>query len=290
MRYLLPVLFVFIGLSGHAQQEQNSTMNPEQEVSFIYHLLRLQDYEYAQMEIDRIDLALLDESWRDSLIFLKGWVAYWQKDLDTAIKYLLRSDTANHFYEQARFYAAICASNQQNISYSNQILYNTHLTNNVHQSLRIFELSGNALLQNDLKTYDSLRVLNTNDYYALQEPQATMDKLAQDIKDFNPRSKFLAAAFSTVVPGLGKVYAGKYGEGISAFLITGLLGVVTWENYRNDGLTNWKTLVAGTVFTTYYIGNIWGSYFSVQMKRQEFYDQVHHQILINMHIPLRTIF
>lgn len=290
MRYLLPVLFVFIGLSGHAQQEQSSTMNPEQEVSFIYHLLRLQDYEYAQMEIDRIDLTLLDESWRDSLIFLKGWVAYWQKDLDTAIKYMLRSDTSNHFYEQARFYAAICASNQHNISYSNQILYNTHLTNDVHQSLRFFELSGNALLQNDLKTYDSLRVLNTNDYYALQEPQATMDELAQDIKDFNPRSKFLAAAFSTVVPGLGKVYAGKYGEGISAFLISGLLGVVTWENYRKDGLTNWKTLVAGTVFTTYYIGNIWGSYFSVQMKRQEFYDQVHHQILINMHIPLRTIF
>ncbi|MFO8053583.1 MAG: hypothetical protein R6U19_00275 [Bacteroidales bacterium] len=265
-------------------------MIPEKQVGFIHHLLRMDEYEQAHMEIDRLDLRLLDEKWQDSLIFLKGWTAYWQKELDTAIEYLLKSDTSDHFYEQSRFYAAICASNKGAYQQSDSILAGAVLQKPLHQELVIFQKAGNALLRNELKKYDSLKTGFSDHFYALQEPQTEMNALAGEIEAFKPRSKFLAAALSAIIPGLGKIYAGKTGEGVSAFLITGMLGGLTAENLVKDGVKDWKTILAGSIFTTYYIGNIWGSYFAVQMKREEFYGQIQQQLLINMHIPLRTVF
>lgn len=292
MQPLITILLLLISYSvAMSQQGDEPPMSGKQQTAFIHHLMRQNNYEQVHMEIDRLDMQQLDPRWQDSLLFLKGMSAYWQKDLDTALVYLLKSHPEHHFYAQSRFYAAICATTLTAPLMSDSILSASHLERSLYLSLRDFQLAGNALLRHDISTYDSLHArYSATSHFALAEPERGLHLLAKELHNYSSRNRFVAAGLSAVIPGLGKVYAGKTGEGVSAFLVTGLLGAMTYENFHKAGPTNWKTLAAGSIFATYYIGNIWGSYFSVQMQNQQFYDRIHNQIQIHMHIPLRTIF
>lgn len=97
-------------------------------------------------------------------------------------------------------------------------------------------------------------------------------------------------ALSAIVPGLGKIYAGRLGEGVSAFLITTTMGLVAVENYIKDGWKDPKTIIFGSLFSVFYIGNIWGSTLSVKLINDEFNKEVNEQILFNLRVPLRIIF
>jgi TM2 domain-containing membrane protein YozV len=95
---------------------------------------------------------------------------------------------------------------------------------------------------------------------------------------------------SAVVPGAGKVYAGQLGQGVAIFLQNTIFALQAYEGYRKDGPRSARFLIYGGLFTVFYIGNVWGSVLSVQIKRQEMYDKINNQIVFDMHIPLRTIF
>jgi len=66
-----------------------------------------------------------------------------------------------------------------------------------------------------------------------------------------------AALLSAVVPGLGKIYTEQIGDGITAFITTGLLTFLSINNFNHDhNFRGW--LFAGlTAFS--YAGNIYGS-------------------------------
>lgn len=71
------------------------------------------------------------------------------------------------------------------------------------------------------------------------------------------KSEVLAAIFSAVVPGSGYIYAGHYGDGITAFLINGL-----WIAGAVTGIQAEYYAVAGVlagVGLPFYLGNIYGS-------------------------------
>jgi hypothetical protein len=59
---------------------------------------------------------------------------------------------------------------------------------------------------------------------------------------------------------------------------------------RKDGVSSPRFIIYGSLFSLFYIGNIWGSALSVKIKRQEFNEKIDEQILFDMHIPLRTLF
>jgi len=100
----------------------------------------------------------------------------------------------------------------------------------------------------------------------------------------------LAAFYSAIIPGSGKIYAGRLGDGLSSFFIVSSLGLITAENWYKAGIKNPKTIFFGSLFSVFYVGNIWGSYFSVQIQNDEFNHEMDHKILFDLHIPLRTIF
>jgi hypothetical protein len=100
----------------------------------------------------------------------------------------------------------------------------------------------------------------------------------------------VAGLLSAVVPGAGKVYAGQLGQGVAIFLQNSIFALQAWEGYRKDGPRSARFLIYSGLFTVFYIGNVWGSVLSVQIKRQEMYERINNQILFDMHIPLRTIF
>lgn len=81
--------------------------------------------------------------------------------------------------------------------------------------------------------------------------------LVQDYENLPQKSETLAAVLSAILPGSGYVYAGRYGDGLSAFLLNALFiaGTVTAVNnelYATSALT-------GGIGLPFYIGNIYGS-------------------------------
>ncbi len=76
---------------------------------------------------------------------------------------------------------------------------------------------------------------------------------------FYPQKKdpVLAGTLSAIVPGLGKIYTQNYSDGITAFVVNGLLAFLAIDNFRANHN------IRGTIFTglglMFYAGNIYGS-------------------------------
>jgi TM2 domain-containing membrane protein YozV len=88
------------------------------------------------------------------------------------------------------------------------------------------------------------------------------------------RSSALAGVMSAIMPGSGKMYVGKWGDGITALLVTGLFAFLAVDNFNAGHNTRaWIFTGLGTFF---YAGNIYGSVAAAQIYNAkiafEFYD------------------
>lgn len=85
-----------------------------------------------------------------------------------------------------------------------------------------------------------------------------------DFKSNPPyKSEVLAGIFSTLIPGSGKMYADEWGDGITAFLVTGLFAFLAVDNFNSDHNTRgWIFTGLGAFF---YAGNIYGSIAAAQI-------------------------
>ncbi|MBI1936583.1 MAG: hypothetical protein HYS25_00510 [Ignavibacteriales bacterium] len=120
--------------------------------------------------------------------------------------------------------------------------------------------------------------LNYISYFFDSEPlpdssrlfSAFADLNRADIKKFyymkkNPDTKnpVTAALLSAAIPGLGKIYTGEIGDGITSLITTGLLVFLSANNFRHDhNFRGW--LFAGFAALAYG-GNIYGSAASAQI-------------------------
>lgn len=77
------------------------------------------------------------------------------------------------------------------------------------------------------------------------------------------KDAYLAAGLSAVVPGLGKIYTGDYGDGIIAFLFTSVLGYIAYDNF-NAG-HNFRAWLFTGLTALFYGGNVYGSYTAAQI-------------------------
>ena len=126
--------------------------------------------------------------------------------------------------------------------------------------------------------------------YALSESERALQDIFDERYNGHTISPVVAAAASSVVPGLGKAFAGELAEGVAAFLTVGSLAAITAENWVRYGYKDWKTLLFGTLGAAFYIGNIYGSYVSVSIHNNDLRNVQDTAILYHIHIPLRSIF
>lgn len=107
--------------------------------------------------------------------------------------------------------------------------------------------------------FEEKRIWNLNDLFLSFENED-----AAVLKDFylkrrNPPSKnpWKAAALSTFIPGAGKIYVGKYGDGITALILTGLLSYLAYDNFEAEHQT--RAWIFTGLAASFYAGNIYGS-------------------------------
>ncbi|MDQ3395533.1 MAG: hypothetical protein M3512_15690 [Bacteroidota bacterium] len=92
------------------------------------------------------------------------------------------------------------------------------------------------------------------------------------------KSSILAGAYSALVPGLGKVYIGKKGQGINMFLANAIFGLQAYESYRKSGLNSPRFIIFGSIFSFYYLSNITGSIWGTKKLKRDSKKQFIHDI------------
>lgn len=85
-----------------------------------------------------------------------------------------------------------------------------------------------------------------------------------DLKKNPPyKSPALAGVLSALIPGSGKIYTRNYSDGITAFLLTGVLAYLSYTNFEHKHYTRaWIFTALGAGF---YTGNVYGSIAATQI-------------------------
>jgi TM2 domain-containing membrane protein YozV len=111
---------------------------------------------------------------------------------------------------------------------------------------------------------DGLNISKESFLYQFDEDETNKVSYFYDWKKDPPyKSQALAGIFSAVIPGSGKMYVGEWGDGITAFLVSGLFAFLAYDNFKADHNTRaWIFTGLGTLF---YGGNIYGSVASAQI-------------------------
>ncbi|MCF8296332.1 MAG: hypothetical protein K9J13_02205 [Saprospiraceae bacterium] len=288
MRVWISIILIFASYLAISQNENKTIID---EIHFSNHWNNIGEYDNAIFVLNQIDTSQIpDKSLVDSINYLLGWNYYFLHQLDTSFHFFMLVKPSSDVYLKSRFYSAFNQSYLLNFEKSKKVLLELESESENLKKLENFELAGIALLERNMEKFDSLSKNFTYSYYTISKQEKVYFDYYETIKNFNSKSMLMAGILSGVVPGLGKVYAKRYGEGVATFFITTSLGLVTWENFHKDGLKDIKTILFGSIFTVFYVGNIWGSVFSIKMQQNDFNNAINNQILLDMHIPLRTIF
>ncbi|MCX6272257.1 MAG: hypothetical protein NTU44_13785 [Bacteroidetes bacterium] len=270
----------------------------QKELGFIQYLFNRNEHADALFLLNRLNNnALLSHSTQDTLNYLLGWSHYNLKNLDSSSFFLMKVTGQSPFYLKSGFFAAYDELFLGNKEKAKEILSGIRVPELYRDSvgslvaeLCSLELAGISLLERDFSGFEKQSASFSGSYYTLMNEQKNMKDYARIIQAFRKKSMWKAGLMSAIIPGSGKIYAGKKGEGIVAFLIVTSLGLVTYENFRKDGPLDVKTLFFGGVCSLYYIGNIWGSAYAPRRHNNEFYERMDNHILFDLHIPLRNIF
>jgi hypothetical protein len=284
-RLLGVVLLIFIHCTGFTQQFSFS-----KEVQFAEYLQDKEAYKEAKYVLDQIDTTYLSPQQRDTLFYLTGWGAYLSKQLDTSVKYLLKVSPSHPLFQKSRFFAAYNMAYLGRPDPSKETLVNIPVADSIVKEMQRFQLAGVALLKRDYSSFEKYQRDFTYSFYAFEKEEHRLGTYHQKLSSYRHKSPLLAGIYSAVLPGAGKFYAGKKKQGIASFLPIASLGLVTYEAYRKGGAGSARFLAFGSLFSLFYVGNIWGSVLSVKIKQNEFYREYDNKILFDLHIPLRNLY
>lgn len=291
MKYILTIitcLGVFFNPIFAQNVEDNRLFSDN--INFAQYLQSTQQFDNLVLHFHNIlKINTLNTAQKDSIYWGLGLAHYSQKQLDSSAKYLENVSEKSTIFNKSRFFASINWVHLGNLEKAEKVMPVCSTSDSLLFALYTFEKAGLALLKRDFAAYERLSP-TIPDFYAIQEQKENRNKYYTDLKKVKKKSPFLAALMSAIIPGSGKIYAGKRGQGIASFLQSTVAGIQAYEGYKKGGIKSPRFIIYGGLFTVFYIGNIWGSSLSVKIKQQEMYDHIDNQILFDMHVPLRTVF
>ena len=221
----------------------------------------------------------------DTLDFLTGMTLFTDRQFLGARKYF-GCCQGGAFAEPAFFYGNVARAH---LGENNNAMQALQCYTGPYRELAALQRAGFSLIEKDREAFDNASEQFTfGDYRLAEQERALKDISATVFK--KGKSPLLAGALSAVVPGAGKVYAGRTGAGVATFLTVVPLAAVTADQWTRYGPSHWSTILAGSLFSLFYIGNIYGSYMSVSIQEQIMADNVQAVVMYNMHIPLRSFF
>lgn len=156
--------------------------------------------------------------------------------------------------------------------------------------LKTLQLAGVSLLKQDIAGFDSVTAGFMPLNPLIRDEFNELNIAALQLQNSKRKSPVVAGVLSALVPGLGKVYTGKKGEGVSAFLKVVPLAAIALENYSKNGWKDPQFLIFTSLFGLFYVGNIWGSTLSAQIVYNERIDKINHNIRVSLSMSFEKLF
>lgn len=82
--------------------------------------------------------------------------------------------------------------------------------------------------------------------------------------NLKPRSAFLGGTMSAIIPGSGKIYAGKFRDGIQALSMTVAPAYNAYYHFKKTGVKSFQGWLWTAVTSWFYLSDIYGSIKAVQ--------------------------
>lgn len=205
---------------------------------------------------------------------------------DKALDYfanVVDNDPDQELTRQAQYQVALCyflmERYERSSSYIDSILPETaeHATPNNIEHLRAL----NSIQQKQWGRASSILAGIT----MRDETTTDLMKFAHAGQHLPRKSKTLAGLYSTVVPGLGKVYCHRTVDGIQSLVSTAILGWQAYDGFHDDGVSSLKGWIFGTIGGLFYLGNIYGSVVAAEIYNEEHEERLLStvKVYINVH-------
>lgn len=290
MKKLSIILSLLLGSIYGFSQETTPDADPiTMNHSFALYLLENRKYDEVIFLLNQsLSKTNINISTTDSLHYILGIAYYYKKELEQSAIHLSKVSLSSAFYIKSSFFCALDYIHLGAYDKAQTILENFPDSN--YRELVALELAGISLLRRDFKNFNYHADNFAFDKYYYTNSENQLINAYQTLSNHKPKSMWLAGTFSALLPGSGQLYAGEIGAGVASFLTVGSLAIMTAENWIKDGPTDWKTITFGTLFSIFYIGNIYGSVASVKIYRDRFNEKQNNIILLGIHIPIRTLF
>lgn len=267
----------------------NAQVNFQQDFRFLQHLENLAEWNEGLLFLSQVSPEVSSPGRADTLNFFKGKFTYKLKQPSASIVAFREVGKSNlEYYRYARFFGAFQAGFIGHVALADSMLQDYQPKDSLSLRIKNLQLAGIDLLSRDYIGYKERASRFTYDY-ELEPYERGLVSRYEQLKTYKKKSPFVAGMLSAVVPGAGRFYMGKAGQGIAALLVTGIFGLQAWEGYRKDGPESARFIIFGSLFTVSHVANIWGSAVGVRLRREEFNDQMNDSILLDMHIPLRVL-
>jgi tetratricopeptide (TPR) repeat protein len=230
--------------------------------------------------------ACLQSEPKDSSWFLKGLTFMSLNSPDSSTQYLLKIEPQSPLFIKSSLYASYNYAELGSYEKAASLISGMVLIDQEAIAIRDLQLAGISLLRDDPAMFEAYFEKADKTQPLVSVPSVNLLKAAEGVRTHRRKSAFLAGVLSGIVPGAGKLYAGKKGEALASFLATTGLGLVTWENYHKKGPENYMTIISGTLFIVSYSAGIYGSALSIRISETKFKEDVKRTVLLNLRISL----
>jgi hypothetical protein len=92
------------------------------------------------------------------------------------------------------------------------------------------------------------------------EEWTDFNRLLDKRNELQKKNPYLAAGFSLVIPGSGKVYTKNWQDGLISLLFVATNAWQAYRGFRQDGVRSVYGWVFGSIGAGFWLGNVYGSY------------------------------
>lgn len=152
----------------------------------------------------------------------------------------------------------------------------------------------NIYVKNDLRQLRALNMIQMkqwNNAFSILSSIEPRDDITYNLMKFTiagqnlpHKSKTLAGLYSTIIPGLGKLYCGRTVDALQSFFSTTILGWQAYDGFHKDGVSSMKGWIFGTIGGLFYLGNIYGSVVAAEIYNEEHEAQLMSAIKVYLNI------
>jgi len=250
--YLFFLISIF-AVTNSSAQKNNSLFSIQNRKAFGNYLFCEKDYLRA---IDEFNVVLKEE-WNDSLQFKVATSYYRMNEFNQAYIEFNKVHFNSEVYKQSQYEKLRSLFKSKMYSFMRSEIEKS-TSNRSLNSLEILRLRNSTLL------LEKNRLPPKSNFISVFEKD-DKNKLAEFYNwKLNPpyKSSTKAAIMSAIIPGSGKIYANEVGDGITAFLLTGLFTYLAVDKFQNN--QNASAWLYTSIAAFFYAGNVYGSATAVQ--------------------------